>query len=77
VTVFSDGDLPLRSTVMSATRDSVTHILDWFHLSMQLHQIEQLWQAIEDLRDELRFIISLVAYDITRLRHLLWNGYVR
>ena len=77
VTVFSDGDPSLRSAVMSATRDSVTHILDWFHLSMRLHHIEQVWQAIEDLQDELRFSISLVAYDITRLRHLLWNGYVR
>ena len=44
---------------------------------MRLHHIEQVWQAIEDLQDELRFSISLVAYDITRLRHLLWNGYVR
>jgi hypothetical protein len=77
VTVLSDGDQSLCGTVMSATRDCVTHILDWFHLPMRLHHIEQVWHAIEDLKDELRFSISLVAYDITRLRHLLWNGYVR
>jgi HEAT repeat protein len=62
---------------MSAMPDFVTHFLDWFHLSMRLHHIEQVWQAIEDLKDELRFSISLVACDISRLRRLLWNGYFR
>jgi hypothetical protein len=54
VTGFSDGDQSLCGTVMSAMRDCVTNVLDWFHLSMRLHHIEQVWQAIEDLKDELR-----------------------
>jgi hypothetical protein len=77
VTVFSDGDQSLCGEVMGTTRDCVTDIPGCFHLSMRLRHIEQVWQAIEDLKEELRFGISLVAYGITRLRHLLCNGYVR
>ena len=41
VTVFSDGEIGLQSIVLTATRQPVTHILDWFHLSMRLRHIEQ------------------------------------
>jgi hypothetical protein len=51
VTVFSDGEIGLQSIVLSATRQPVTHILDWFHLSMRLRHIEQAWEGIRHLQD--------------------------
>jgi hypothetical protein len=50
---------------------------NWFRLSMRRHHIERVWKAIEDLKDGLRFSVPLVTYDMTRLRHLLWNEHVR
>ncbi len=69
VTVFSDGEFGLQSIVLSATRQPVTHILDWFHPSMRLRHIEQAWEGIRHLQS--------VAVHVLRLRHLLWSGYVR
>lgn len=51
VTVFSDGDVGLQGIVLSATRQSVTHILDWFHLSMWLRHIEQAWEGLRHVGD--------------------------
>jgi hypothetical protein len=76
VTVFSDGDVGLQSIVLSATREPVTHILDWFHLSMRLRHIEQTWQGLRHIGD-LNIYLRDVAIDVPRLRHLLWSGYVR
>lgn len=33
--VFSDGKIGLQNIVLSATLQPVTHIFDWFHLSME------------------------------------------
>jgi len=41
-----DGDVSLQSFVLSATRQPITHILDWFHLSMRRRHIEQAWEGI-------------------------------
>jgi len=41
VTAISDGDPALPALVRSATGGSVEHILDWFHLSMRVHHVEQ------------------------------------
>ena len=76
VTVFSDGDVGLQSIVLSATRQPVTHILDWFHLSMRLRHIEQTWQGLRHIGD-LNIYLRDVAVDVPRLRHLLWSGYVK
>jgi ribosomal protein S14 len=76
VTVFSDGDVGLQGIVLSATRQPVTHILDWFHLSMRLRHIEQTWEGIRHGGD-LNIYLRDVAVDVPRLRHLLWSGYIR
>ncbi len=76
VSVFSDGEVGLQNIVVSATRQPVTHILDWFHLSMRLRHIEQAWEGIKYLQD-LNVYLRDVAIHVPRLRHLLWNGYVR
>lgn len=76
VTVFSDGDVGLQGIVLSATRQPVTHILDWFHLSMRLRHIEQVWEGLRHV-DDLNIYLRGVAVDVSRLRPLLWSGYVR
>ncbi len=76
VTVFSDGDPALRGAGMTATREPVTHILDWFHLSMRLHHVEQAWEGIRTIGN-LNILLYQVAFHVQRLRHLLWSGYVR
>lgn len=75
VTVFSDGDVGLQGIVLSATRQPVTHILDWFHLSMRLRHIEQAWEGIRHVGD-LNIYLRDVAVHVPRLRQLLWSGYV-
>jgi hypothetical protein len=76
VTVFSDGEVGLQNIVLSATRQPLTHILDWFHLSMRLRHIEQAWEGIRHIQD-LNVYFRDVAVHVPRLRHLLWSGYVR
>lgn len=49
--VTSDGDVGLQGIVLSATRQPVTHILDWFHLSMRLRHIEQAWEGLRHVSD--------------------------
>ena len=41
VTAISDGDPALPALVRSATCGPVEAILDWFHLSMRVHHVEQ------------------------------------
>lgn len=76
VTVFSDGDAGLQGIVLSATRQPVTHILDWFHLSMRLRHIEQTWEGIR-YGGDLNIYVWDVAVHVPRLRHLLWSGYIK
>ncbi len=76
VTVFSDGDVGLQGIVLSATREPITHILDWFHLSMRLRHIEQAWNGIKSSGD-LSVHLWETAFHVPRLRHLLWSGYIR
>lgn len=76
VTVFSDGEIGLQSIVVSATRQPITHILDWFHLSMRLRHVEQTWEGIRHVHD-LNIYLRDVGVHVPRLRHLLWSGYLR
>ncbi len=77
ITVFSDGDPALRGAVVSAERQQVTHILDWFHISMRVRHIEQTFEGIRQFEPELKSWLLTSAYcDVPRLRHLLWSGYV-
>jgi len=50
VVVLSDGDPALVGAVRSATREAVTHILDWFNISMQVRaRIERFAQLAREL----------------------------
>ncbi len=76
VTAISDGDPALPALVRSATGGSVEHILDWFHLSMRVHHVEQVMGGLCTLEPPPPLApLDRVQIDVERLRHLLWNGY--
>jgi len=75
VTVISDGDPALPALVRSATGGPVEYILDWFHLSMRVHHVEQVTRGLCAVEPPLLASLGHAQADVERLRHLLWNGY--
>ena len=53
----------------------MTHILDWFHISMRIRHIEQAMQGLKALDAKHRAPLDYIEIDLERLRHLLWNGH--
>lgn len=47
---ISDGEPALPSLVCAATKGTVLHILDWWHISMRVRHIEQALKGIYALR---------------------------
>jgi len=74
VTAISDGDPALPALVRSATGGPVEHILDWFHLSMRVHHVEQVMRGLCALEPPPLAPLDQARIDVERLRHLLWNG---
>ena len=74
ITAISDGDPALPALVGAAARAPVTHILDWFHLSMQVRHVEQLVQGLCALGPRCPLPVDFAQAEVKRLRHLLWNG---
>ena len=74
VTVISDGDPALPALVRSATGGPVEPILDWFHLSMRVHHVEQVMGGLCALEPPPLVPLDQAQIDVERLRHLLWNG---
>ena len=75
VTAISDGDPALPALVRSATGGPVEPILDWFHLSMRVHHVEQVMGGLCALEPPPLVPLDHARIDVERLRHLLWNGY--
>jgi len=75
VTAISDGDLALPALVRSATAGPVEPILDWFHLSMRVHHVEQVMGGLCALEPPPSAPPDQAQIDVERLRHLLWNGH--
>jgi hypothetical protein len=75
VTAISDSDPALPALVRSATRGPVELILDWFHLSMRVHHVEQVMCGLCALQPPPLVLLDPVQIDVERLRHLLWNGH--
>ncbi len=75
VTTISDGDPALPALVRSATSGPVEAILDWFHLSMRMHHVEQAMGGLCALEPPPLVLLDQARIDVERLRHLLWNGY--
>ena len=74
VTAISDGDPALPALVRSATGSPVEPILDWFHLSMRVHHVEQVMHGLCALEPPPLAPLDHARIDVERLRHLLWSG---
>jgi hypothetical protein len=74
VIAISDGDPALPALVRSAAKAPVEPILDWFHLSMRVHHVEQTLVGLDALEPMHRAPLEHARTDVERLRHLLWNG---
>jgi hypothetical protein len=75
VTVISDGEAALPELVRTATGGTITHILDWWHISMRVRHIEQALRGVFAHEPKYRAGLDIVAMRVERLRHLIWNGY--
>jgi hypothetical protein len=75
VTAISDGDPALPALVRSATAGPVEPILDWFHLSMRVHHVEQVMRGLCVLEPLPLVLPDHAQIDVERLRSLLWNGH--
>ena len=75
VTVISDGEAALPELVRRATGPDVTHILDWWHISMRVRHTEQALQGVYALEPVHQAGLDVVSDRLDRIRHLLWNGY--
>jgi hypothetical protein len=75
VTVLSDGESALPGLVRAAVDESVTCILDWWHISMRVQHIEQALRGVYAAGPQHRAGLEIVEWRIGRLRHLIWNGY--
>ena len=73
MTVISDEEALLPNLVRAATREPVRHILDWFHLSMRMHPVEQMLLGLSGRDIQVRPLQAAQA-SIERIRHLLWHG---
>ncbi len=75
VTAISDGDPALPALVRSAMGGPVEPILDWFHLSMRVHHVEQVMGGLCALEPLPLVLPDHAQIDVERLRSLLWNGH--
>ena len=75
VTTISDGDPALPALVRSATSGPVEAILDWFHLCMRVHHVEQVMGGLCALEPPPLVPLDQARIDVERLPHLLWNGH--
>ena len=75
VTVISDGEAALPDLIRRATRRDIRHVLDWWHISMRVRHAEQALAGVYALEPIHRGGLDMVEYGISRLRHLIWNGY--
>jgi len=73
VTAISDGNPALPALVRSATGGPVEAILDWFHLSMRVHHVEQVMEGLCAVEPRPLVPRDQARIDVERLRHLLWN----
>ena len=53
----------------------MTHILDWFHLSMRVRHIEQAVAGLYAMKPANDNPLGYVGDQVDRLRHVLWNEY--
>jgi len=72
VTVLTDGDAGLRA-IHQQVAPHADHILDWFHISMRLKNLEQLVRGIDAIADG--GVRGHALAEIDRAKWRLWNGF--
>jgi len=75
VTVISDGEAALPNLVRRAVRGPVTHILDWWHISMRVKHIENAVRGVLQSK-EFSGVPLLFERPADTLRWYLWHGKV-
>ena len=73
ITVFSDGEAALVNYVRHAVEQPVTHILDWWHISMRIKHIQNATIGLTNAtwgRNEADTLPDLAE----RIRWLTWHG---
>ena len=75
VTVISDGEPALPNLVRRAVRGPVTHILDWWHISMRVKHIENAVRGLLQAK-EFSGLPQLFARPAETLHWNLWHGKV-
>jgi hypothetical protein len=75
VTVISDGEPALPNLVRRAVKGPVTHILDWWHISMRVQHIENAVKGLLQTRD-FPGLTQLFERPAKTLRWNLWHGKV-
>lgn len=72
VTVLSDGDPALPRLVRDATGESVSHILDWWHISIRIRHVEATFQTLISLLVDTE--VSEIERLVQNLRWRIWHG---
>ena len=73
ITVLTDGEPGLANHIRWAADAKITHILDWWHVSMRIKHVENAARGLEELvvgrkgADKLPWLAE-------RLRWLVWHG---
>lgn len=75
VTVISDGEPALPNLVRRAVKGPVTHILDWWHISMRVQHIENAVKGLLQTQD-FPGLTQLFERPAKTLRWNLWHGKV-
>lgn len=75
VTVISDGEPALPNLVRRAVRGPVTHILDWWHISMRVKHIENAVRGVLQSK-EFSGVPLLFERPADTLRRYIWHGKV-
>lgn len=75
VTVISDGEPALPNLVRRAVNGPVTHILDWWHISMRVQHIENAVKGLLQTQD-FAGLQQLFERPAESLRWNLWHGKV-
>lgn len=75
VTVISDGEPALPNLIRRAVRGPVTHILDWWHISMRVKHIENAVRGLLQLKGFSGLPLHFET-PADKLRWYLWHGKV-
>ena len=67
--------MPDRGSKLPQVFDTPEPILDWFHLSMRVHHVEQVMGGLCALEPPSLVPLDQARIEVERLRHLLWNGH--